>query len=117
MTGSEQSNHVQRMARIRELNDRFRKQLRHGEVLITLGIRQKVGDAIGDLFRTLARFDDFNEDNDPYGEHDFGCLTWQGDPIFWKIDYYDLDMTSGSPDPANPDVTTRVLTVMMAWEY
>jgi hypothetical protein len=31
--------------------------------------------------------------------------------------YYDLDMTGGSPDPANPDVTMRMMTVMMAWEY
>jgi Protein of unknown function (DUF3768) len=36
---------------------------------------------------------------------------------FWKIDLYDREMELMSPDPANPDVTTRILTVMLADEY
>lgn len=69
------------------------------------------------MISAIIDFDDFSEDSDSYGEHDFGCLSFQGEPVFWKIDYYDLAMTGESPDPANPDVTRRMMTVMMAWEY
>jgi len=55
--------------------------------------------------------------NDPHGEHDFGAVEEAGVRYFWKIDYYDRDMTMGSDDPADPEVTTLVLTVLLASEY
>ena len=63
----------------------------------------------------MRAFDAFNEDNDPHGEHDFGAV----DEVryFWKVDCYDRATEFGSPDPADPGVTTRVLTIMHADEY
>ena len=37
--------------------------------------------------------------------------------FFRKIDYYNMTLDMGSPDPADPKVTKRVLTVMFASEY
>jgi hypothetical protein len=65
----------------------------------------------------VQRFADFNADNDPHGEHDFGSFEIAGEKFFWKIDYYDSDMTFGSEDPADPEKTRRVLTIMLAEEY
>jgi hypothetical protein len=55
--------------------------------------------------------------NDPHGEHDFGAIDEDGVRFFWKIDTYDRDMSAHSPDPTDPKVTTRVLTIMPAEEY
>jgi hypothetical protein len=66
----------------------------------------------------VRNFNDFTEDNDPHGEHDFGAFDIEGaGKIFWKIDYYDSDLQYGSEDPADPQKTTRVLTIMLASEY
>jgi len=69
------------------------------------------------ILHAVKCFDQFTNDNDPYGEHDFGALEAGKDSIFWKIDYYSSDLKGGSSDPSNPRVTTRVLTIMLAEEY
>lgn len=103
--------------RICELNDRFRQTGNGGRQLITSGIQEMGLLETMTIRQLVADYDAFCEDNDPYGEHDFGALTYQGQKVFWKIDYYDATLTAGSPDPADPAVTTRVLTIMLASEY
>jgi hypothetical protein len=65
----------------------------------------------------VMRFNAFTEDNDPYGERDFGAFEHNGQKIFWKIDYYAPDMERSSYNPADPRQTIRVLTIMLAEEY
>jgi hypothetical protein len=51
------------------------------------------------------------------GEHDLGAFEAEGHMIFFKIDYYDKSHTYHSPDAADPFVTERVITIMLAEEY
>ena len=102
--------------RIRELNDSFRKSSAR-DVYLTRGVAAL---AQGDRSRAIELvrvFDAFTPDNDPHGEHDFGSFVVSGRKLFWKIDYYDLALASGSDDPADPQKTRRVLTIMLAEEY
>ena len=101
--------------RIRQLNDQARRTFTQCRVMITASV--KALDHVDAVLRKVQQFDTFTPDNDPYGEHDFGSLLLAGETIFWKFAYYDLDMTMHSPDPSDPTVTARVLTVMLAEEY
>ena len=103
--------------RIRELNDAFRRTFIGGAVMITQGVEAMPLDQRRSLLQKIRSFDAFSEDNDPHGEHDFGSVDEAGVRCFWKIDYYDRKTEFGSPDPADPAVTTRVLTIMLADEY
>jgi hypothetical protein len=105
-------------AKIRELNDAFRTAFDgQGHIFVTAGIAALSADEQVEIMRRVHSFVAFTHDNDPYGEHDFGSFDFAGKTIFWKIDCYDHDLNWGSPDPADPKVTTRVLTVMLAEEY
>jgi len=103
--------------RIRELNDAFRTTLRGGSVMMTPGVAELPDCVKADVVSKVVSFGDFTEDNDPHGEHDFGSFDVVGRKFFWKIDYYDRTLTGGADDPADPDKTSRVLTIMLAGEY
>lgn len=105
--------------RIRELNDAFRTtfDLRHGRVMLTAGVAELPSDVQAMVIRKVATFSDFSPDNDPHKEHDFGSLELAGRRLFWKIDYYDRQMECCSQDPADPEKTLRVMTIMLAEEY
>ena len=107
----------QTKAKIRELNDRLRKAGRGGIVLMTNGIAALGLERVNAVFAAIAQFDAFTPDNDPWGEHDCASLKVDGIRILWKIDYYDRDRQFHSPDPSDPKVTVRVLTVMRSDEY
>ena len=85
--------------------------------LITPGIAALGLDAVERIFKTIVVFDDFCHANDPHEEHDFGSFEADGHTIMFKIDYYDKTLTCHSPDPADPTVTERVITIMLAEEY
>ena len=104
-------------AQIARLNDQFRCNFQGGTVLTTAGVKHQ-GDAfLAQALDTVRRFNNFTYANDPHREHDFGAFTLDRQQLFWQIDYYDCDLKYGSEDPADPAVTHRVLTVMLAEEY
>jgi hypothetical protein len=104
---------------IRALNDRLRRHLsvNDGTAIITMGVVALGDEAVARIFKTIAVYDDFCHDNDPNEEHDFGAFEVDGHTIFFKIDYYDPTLTYHSSDSADPTVTHRVITIMLAEEY
>jgi len=102
---------------VRQLNDDLRQRGRGGRVLITNGVGALTVPEVDAVFAAITTFDKFDENNDPYSEHDFGCVDVGDHRIMWKIDYYDRQRQHGSPNPADPSVTCRVMTVMLAEEY
>ena len=103
--------------RIRVLNDNFRSTLNGGQVVMTQGVDALPIDTKARVLLAVQFFSNFTKNNDPHREHDFGNFNVEGETYFFKVDYYALDMEGGSEDPADPNVTARVLTIMRADEY
>jgi hypothetical protein len=104
-------------ARIRALNDELRQNFAGGAAVMTPGIAALGAEAVARIVRTIGVFDDFCHANDPHQEHDFGAFDVEGQRVFFKIDYFDESLSYHSPDPADPSVTKRMITIMLAEEY
>jgi Protein of unknown function (DUF3768) len=120
--------------RIARLNDLARRAMGVAcTAIATVGFRSLPEADKSQVRELIETYDAFDEDSDPHGERDFGCVYQLGDGrwtterprlrddererVFWKLDYYDHDLRFGSEDPANSAVTRRVLTIMLADEY
>lgn len=106
-----------RMATIAELNDAHRRAIPVTTTYVTAGVAALPSDTQARILERVRTFDAFTEDNDPWQEHDFGAFEIDGQTFNWKIDCYDVDLRYASPDPTDPFVTRRVLTIMFASEY
>jgi hypothetical protein len=105
------------MNKIAFLNDGLRRTFARGKVVMTAGVAALPEEMLVRVLERVRHFDEFTKDNDPHGEHDFGSFDVAGVTYFFKVDYYSPDMEGGSEDPADPEKTTRVLTIMRADEY
>lgn len=112
---------IKHIAKIQQLNDRLRTTLAGGMIIFTGRLAQmKDGRGVALQHRVLAevrRFDDWTSGDDPHNEHDFGLVEVDEQRFYFKIDYYDLDLAYLSPDPANPAVTKRVMSIFFAEDY
>jgi hypothetical protein len=102
---------------IRALNDELRQNFATGTALMTAGVAALGAETVARIVKTIAVYDDFCHANDPYEEHDFGSFEVDGHTFFFKIDYFDSTLTVHSPDPSDPAVAKRVITIMLAEEY
>lgn len=96
---------------IAKLNDAFRKG--GSGITVTPGVQ--VLENLHLLIDEIRSYSEFNENNNPYDEHDFGTVHWHGEKVFWKIDYYDQKLEYGE-EPLSPNCR-RVMTIMLASEY
>jgi Protein of unknown function (DUF3768) len=106
---------MDRTQQIRALNDRARHSFAECRVHLTPAVREH--DSLNQILHAVQHYSSFTTENDPYEEHDFGSFAVEDDVVFWKWDYYDLDLQYHSLDPTDPHVTCRVLTIMLADEY
>ena len=128
------ANAREQRARIARLNDVARRAMGVAcTAVATVGFRSLPESDQSRVRELIETYDAFDEDNDPHGERDFGCVYQLGDGqwtterlrvrddererVFWKFDYYDRNLRFGSEDAANPTITRRVLTIMLADEY
>ena len=121
-------------ARIARLNDLARRAMGVAcTAVATAGFRSLTDNDQSQVRELIETYDAFTEDNDPNGERDFGTIYQLGDGswttecprsqedererVFWKLDYYDRKMEFASEDAANPVITRRVLTIMLASDW
>jgi len=109
-------------AQIRALNDKFRQTFDNkiGKVIITHGVGCLNINQLQQLIQAVKQFNDFNEDNDPWQEHDMGRIELFDEKFFFKIDYFDsqrYEQGIGSEEPENIHKTFRVMTIMLVNEY
>ena len=90
-------------------NDEFRRTFSGGKVMLTAGVQNDAN--LDRIIEAVKNFNDFNEDNDPYFEHDCASFDVGGEKFMFKIDYYDDNYEYFKEDG------NRVLTIMCADEY
>ena len=105
--------------KIRALNDQMRTNPSggRGRIMGTASITNLGSAFFLQAIAAIAKFDAFDEDNDPHGEHDFAVVDVAGTKVYFKIDYFDLDLRYGSEDPSDAAKTVRVMTIMLPSEY
>ena len=122
-----------RTAAVAQLNDQVRLgHDRKARIMFTRGVAELLGGGETIQQRRAARtivnqalllrqiaLAPIEPGDDPYGERDFGAITFMGKRLFWKIDAYadDGSFTWGSDAPWDAAATIRVLTIMRADEY
>ena len=112
-----------RPSEIAALNDWLRNHITnpgHNRVVMTVGVAALIGDTSlfrgfrkrAELLRLIRDYDGFGEAINPHGERDLGRFEFEDTACYWKVDYFNLDLTAGAGNPADPFQTTRVLTIM-----
>lgn len=107
-----------------EANNRFRSEVLkgrpgHHRILSTQGIQALGPAAVQEILYLVLTFkeEDFREEFEPHGDRDFISAIYKGMKVWAKIDVYDLNLAFLSPDPADDEVTVRVLTLLLPSEY
>src|SRR5208337_1622458 len=88
-TDKEKEDKNAKRVRRRALNDAFRTTFRGGRVVMTAGVNALADAVQRVVFRKIQAFDAFDDENDPWGEHDFVSVEHDGQTFFAKIDLYE----------------------------
>ena len=109
------------MPTVAQFHDFFRRAIltnpsRGGKCVVTRAVNALPPDTQMNIIEKVRTFSDFNEDNDPHGEHDFGAFEVAGvGKVNWKIDDYEDDAMQYGAE--NKLKGYPVLTIMLAEDY
>jgi len=78
------------------LNDAFRKTFWGGRVMMTVGVAALEAPVRNAVVEKIKFFEAFDDDNDPWGEHDFVSVEHDGQTYFAKIDLYESQLVKHS---------------------
>jgi hypothetical protein len=98
---------VSKRDKIIELNDELRTTFKGGRVQMTRCVYDLDERLRGRALSVMARYNKFDTES----EHDSGVFIFAGYAFEWRIEYRAKDGTGVSPDPADPSMTFRVLTL------
>jgi hypothetical protein len=84
-SGRENEDRSAKRAKIRALNDAFRKTFWGGCVMTTAGVAALENPVRNAVVEKIKAFDAFDDGNDPWGEHDFVSVEHDGQTFFAKI--------------------------------
>jgi hypothetical protein len=107
----------EQVAEIRRLNDQFRTTFQGGQILLTQSFAELPDMVKASALEMVASFKDFNEENDPHEEHNYGSFDHCDHEVWWKIDCFDSKMEMASPDSADPTKTKRIMTIGLAQDW
>jgi hypothetical protein len=96
---------------IRLLNDLCRRTFTGAQIVVTAAFTGLEADLKARALERVRTFNDFDGDNDPHHEADFGSFEMDGHTFNWQFAYYDPSMKYGADHPEDPDQCRRVLTV------
>lgn len=103
----------QNTAKIRTLNNQLRRNDIGGDVFIANSITRWGPSFVTAVREAVRNQLIFAPGDDPDGTQEFGSLKVDSTLVYWKIDYFEKGNEPFlSPDPADPNVTWRVLTIM-----
>lgn len=108
---------VPRADRIRAINDHCRATFTGAAIVVTAAFDALAAETKAKALERVRTFNNFNEGNNPWNEHDMGFFEIESERFFWAFSYYDKSMKCGSDDPSNTDITRRVLTIGLASDY
>ena len=102
---------------IAKLNDKLRMFLQGGEIMVSKTLEPLLStDKDRIAFQNNLRNIRFTSCCDPEGLRDNGFFMFKNVKCYFQINYYDSTMQAESPDPSNPEITSRVMHICPAAE-
>lgn len=110
---------------IQQINDQCRRGRAPAGCLIQYFITRAITELpppdVEAIVHAVQHFENFNKHNDPQGEHDFARLSVdapsQRYEVFFKFDYYNLELNGLAENPADYQNTRRIMTIGMMEDY